>query len=404
MTVLTGFLGAGKTTFVNYLMKEKHGKKIAIIENEFGEVGVDDGLVMQTNEEVVEMMNGCICCTVRDDLVEALKRLHKERRDKFDMIVIETTGLADPAPVAQTFFVHDDIKELYYLDAIVTFVDCKNTPVHLREEKPDKVENEAVEQVAFADVLVLNKTDLVTEEELKTLKKELRAINMNAQMIECQQSRVPIDKVLGIKAFDLEKVLAMDDGFLETDAEHQHDKSVTSVGFVIEGSFIHDKFDAWLQDFLKNKAQDVFRSKGIFSMVDSDEKWVFQAVHMLMSMGRSSEMGADLKPWGPDEKRINKLCFIGRNLDKKKMHDELAKCVFDGKPVEPGQPPKTKLRFKVGQKVRCKNGTWAKGTIVKLWYREPYWETGRFAPYQVELDDGDLIFVPKDTDQLVKKF
>ena len=180
VTILTGYLGSGKTTFVNYLLKEKHGHKFAIIENEFGEVGIDDGLVLQTNEEVIEMMNGCICCTVREDLIVTIKKLVETKRDKFDHIIIETTGLADPAPVAQTFFVNEDISNLCRLDSIITFVDAKFTVQHLDEEKPDGVENEAQEQVAFADVLVLNKTDLVSTEELEDTKKRLKSINVHA--------------------------------------------------------------------------------------------------------------------------------------------------------------------------------------------------------------------------------
>lgn len=404
VTILTGFLGAGKTTFVNYMMKENHGKKIAIIENEFGEVGVDDGLVkMESKEAVIEMMNGCICCTVREDLVEVLKTLLKERRSQFDYVVIETTGLADPAPVAQTFFVHEELSKSFYLDSIVTFVDCKNTPDHLKEQRAEGVENEAVEQVAFADVLVLNKTDLVNEEEMKSLKEELRGINATAKMIETQQSKVPLEAVLEIRAFDLDKTLNMDEEFLKTDAEHKHDKTVSSVGFVIEGSFLPDKFNAWLQKFLQEKAVDVFRSKGIFSIVGSSERHVFQAVHMLMSMGSSSELGHKLPAYEAGEKRLNKLCFIGRNLDRDFLYTELKKCVHDGKPVDPGKPPNKKLRFKVGDTVQCMTGEWSRGKVVKHWYREEYWETGRFAPYQVLLDAGDLIYVPQDANTLVRK-
>jgi len=372
-------------------------------ENEFGEVGIDGGLVMQTNEEVVEMLNGCICCTVREDLVTALQRLAKDRKGQFDYVVIETTGMADPAPVAQTFFVDEALKKLFYLDAIVTWIDCKNTPVHLAEEREEGVENEAVEQVAFADVLVLNKTDLVNDEELAALKKQLKAVNGTAKMIETQQSRVSLDDVLEIRAFDLDKTLAMDDGFLDIDAEHKHDKSVSSVGFVIEGSFDPDKFDKWMNGFLRTKAQDVFRSKGIFSIIGSDEKYVFQAVHMLMDMGSSSKMGINLKPWQEGEKRINKMCFIGRNLDRKELVDGLSACVSDGKPPAPGEPPKVALRFEVGTRVKCMVGSWSNGVIVKQWYREPFWETGRFAPYQVQLDSGDLIYVPQDARALIRK-
>lgn len=403
VTILTGFLGAGKTTF-NHMMKSNHGKKIAIIENEFGEVGVDDGLIKEeSKEQIIEMLNGCICCTVREDLVTVLQKLLKERAGQFDYVVIETTGLADPAPVAQTFFVHDELKDDFYLDSIVTFVDCKNTGVHLREDKEDGAENEAVEQVAFADVLVLNKIDLVNAEELKALKAELRAINATAKMIESTHSKIEMEDVLEIRAFDLDKTVAMDDEFLKMDAEHKHDKSISSVGFVVEGSFMPDKFNAWLQKFLSEKAVDVFRSKGIFSIVGSDERHVFQAVHMIMSFGSSEQVGSKLEDWGKDEKRINKLCFIGRNLDKDFLHKELLKCLSDGKPVDPGTPPKKKLRFNIGDVVECQTGEWLKGKIAKFWYREPYWATGRFAPYQVLLDSGSLIYVPKDSNALIRK-
>ena len=172
VTIITGYLGSGKTTFINYILKEKHDYKFAIIENEFGEVGIDDGLVLQTNEEIVEMMNGCICCTVREDLITTIKKLIETQKNKFNHIIIETTGLADPAPVAQTFFIDDNMSSLCRLDSIVTFIDAKFTAQHLDEEKPEGVENEAHEQVAFADVLVLNKTDLVSNDELEITKKK----------------------------------------------------------------------------------------------------------------------------------------------------------------------------------------------------------------------------------------
>ena len=241
VTILTGYLGSGKTTFVNYLLKENHGHKFAIIENEFGEVGIDDGLVLQTNEEIIEMMNGCICCTVREDLITTIKELINTKKKKFNHIIIETTGLADPAPVAQTFFVDEDMSKLCRLDSIITFIDAKFTGQHLDEEKPEGVENEAHEQVAFADVLVLNKTDLVSKDEIEQIKKKLKGINVHAPIIETQHSRVPIDKVINIKAFDLDKTLQMDDGFLDVDSEHLHDSSISSFGIHIEGEFIIDK-------------------------------------------------------------------------------------------------------------------------------------------------------------------
>jgi G3E family GTPase len=403
VTILTGFLGSGKTTFVNYLLKEKHGYKIAIIENEFGEVGIDDGLVLQTNEEVIEMLNGCICCTVRDDLIVALKRLITQRRHQFDLIVIETTGLADPAPVAQTFFVDEDIQELFKLDAIVTFVDAKHTLEHLREEKPEGVENEAVEQVAFADVLVVNKTDLVTPEELGMLKTELRSINASAKMYECQQSRVSVDSVINIGAFDLQKTIAMDEAFLDTEGEHMHDKSVSSVGIVIEGEFFGEKLNQFLSNLLRTKGADIYRSKGILAIVDDDRKFVFQGVHMLLKMGSSEEFDMQHKNWQPGEKRMNRLCFIGKNLNRAELEEQLKACIFNGQYPEPGPVPTDPLRFNVGEQVLCNVGTWEPSTIVKHWYREALWDTGKYVPYQAQVrSTGSLIYVPRDHPSFIR--
>jgi G3E family GTPase len=404
VTILTGFLGSGKTTFLNYLMKEHHGLRLAIIENEFGEVGIDDGLVLQTKDEVIEMMNGCICCTVREDLIEALMNLYNNRRDQFDAVVIETTGLADPAPVAQSFFVDENIKQHFHLDAIITFVDAKHAVSHLDEEKPDGVENEAVEQVAFADVLVINKIDLVTTTEVENLKSRLRGINATARIIESTQSRLDISKVIGINAFNLEKTLEMDDGFLDTESEHKHDKSVSSVGFVVEGEFIIEKTMEWLSTLLQTKGADIFRSKGIFATVDCDEKFVFQGVHMLLDFGSSSDLGFKLPPWSPGEKRINKFCFIGKNLNKEELSKSLMDCMFNGVYPEPGPKPTLKLRFPVGARVLVNVGDWVPGTVIMHWYRERLWDSARYAPYQVQLDDEDrLVYAPRDTNVFIRK-
>ena len=402
VTILTGYLGSGKTTFVNYLLKEKHGHKFAIIENEFGEVGIDDGLVLQTNEEVIEMMNGCICCTVREDLIVTIKKLVETKRDKFDHIIIETTGLADPAPVAQTFFVNEDISNLCRLDSIITFVDAKFTVQHLDEEKPDGVENEAQEQVAFADVLVLNKTDLVSTEELEDTKKRLKSINVHAPIIEAQYSKVPIDKVINIKAFDLDKTLEMDDGFLNVDAHHHHDNSISSFGIHIEGQFKINELQQWLGKLMMEKGQDLYRSKGILSILGTDDKIVFQAVHMMMNLDSSSNLGMNHQPWQDGEKRMNKFCFIGKNLDKEQMIKDLKECIFDGKVPDPGPVPTEKLTFEVGDVVKCKHDGWINGIVSQTWYREELWETGRYVPYQVLLENGKIMLVPRDSDELIK--
>lgn len=402
VTILTGYLGSGKTTFVNYILKENHGYKFAIIENEFGEVGIDDGLVLQTNQEIVEMMNGCICCTVREDLITTIKNLLKTRKGEFDHILIETTGLADPAPVAQTFFIDEEMSNSCRLDSIVTFIDAKFTSQHLDEEKPEGVENEAHEQVAFADVLILNKTDLVSKDELSDTKKKLKSINIHAPIIETKFSRVPVEKVINIKAFDLDKTLELDENFLDIESEHNHDSSITSFGIHIEGEFKMEELNNWLSNLMMEKGADLYRSKGILAILDSDEKYVFQAVHMIMNISSSSELGMNHEPWEEYEKRINKFCFIGKNLDKEKMISDLKECIFDGKIPEPGQIPNEKLRFIVGDRVDCHLDNWEKGVITDLWYREELWETGRYAPYQVLLDNDDLIWIPRDSESFIK--
>ena len=231
ITVITGFLGSGKTTLLNHILTAEHGKKIAVIENEFGEIGIDDALVKQkfdTEEEIFEMNNGCICCTVRGDLVRILGRLMK-RKDKLDGVIIETTGMADPAPVAQTFFMDPSIEQSCKLDAIITVVDAKHIIQHLDEEKPEGAENEAVEQVVFADVVLLNKTDLVTEDYLLEVEGRIRGLNKTVGITRCQNSEVPIELVCGVGAFSLEEVMKVEPGFLDPDEEHVHDERITSV-------------------------------------------------------------------------------------------------------------------------------------------------------------------------------
>lgn len=403
VTILTGYLGSGKTTFINYLLKENHGYKFAIIENEFGEVGIDDGLVVQTNEEIIEMMNGCICCSVRDDLIKCIKKLIETKSDKFDHIIIETTGLADPSPVAQTFFIDEYISELCRIDSIITFIDAKFTGQHLDEVKPEGIENEAHEQVAFADVLVLNKIDLVSSEELEKIKNKIIGINIHAQIIETTYSKISIDKVINIKAFDLEKTLEMDGSFLDIESDHKHDSSISSFGIHIEGEFMIDELNNWLQKLMIEKGQDLYRSKGIIAILGSDDKYVFQAVHMMMELDCSSNLGMSHKPWKENEKKINKFCFIGKNLNKEKMIEDLNKCIFNGKIPDPGPKPTLKLKYDIGDSVMCKRDDWVRGVVTEHWYREELWETGRYAPYQVLLYDHSLIWVPRDDEKFIRK-
>ena len=318
VTVITGFLGSGKTTLVNRILTEQHGRRIAVIENEFGEVGIDDALVLDAEEEIFEMNNGCICCTVRGDLIRILGALMR-RRDRFDQILIETTGLADPAPVAQTFFVDDEIRDRLRLDAIVTMVDAAHVLEHLDEVKPDDVENEAVEQVAFADRMILNKVDLVDEPKLTAVESRLRSINSAAEIVRSQDAKVDLDRILDVGAFDLQRVLTDDPAFLEQ-TDHQHDQTVTSVGFQIDGDIDVDKLNDWLGELLGYRGVDIFRSKGILALENQSRQYVFQGVHMLFD-------GTEGREWRPDEPRTNRMVFIGRNLDRAELEAGFRGCL-----------------------------------------------------------------------------
>merc|ERR1712087_175623 len=300
--------------------------KIAVIENEFGDVGIDDALLskntkMQADEEIIEMMNGCICCTVRQDLITVLSKLAKRVASgklKLDGIVIETTGLADPAPVAQTFFVDDAVKAFARLDGIVTLIDAKHGEMHLDEEKPEGVENEAVEQVAFADRLLLNKLDLVEESDVERIEKRLREVNKYAPIVRCTKADVGMEQVIDLKAFELARILEMDPEFLE-DAEHEHDASVYSVGWKLPGMLNMERTNTWIANLLRDKGMDIYRMKGILSMAGCDDKYVYQGVHMLFT-------GEVLEPWG-DAPRVNSLIFIGKNLNKEELLASFESCL-----------------------------------------------------------------------------
>jgi G3E family GTPase len=319
VTVLTGFLGAGKTTLLNRILTEQHGLRIAVIENEYGEVGIDDALVLDAEEEIFEMNNGCICCTVRGDLIRILGALMR-RREKFDHILIETTGLADPAPVAQTFFMDDEIASELRLDAIVTLVDAAHVLQHLNEVKPEGVENEAVEQIAFADRIVLNKTDLVDEATIAEVTARIRAINTPVEIIPAHNAEIDLRRILDVGAFDLDRVLVDDPQFL-TETEHQHDVTVTSVGIDLEGEIDGDRLNSWLGGLLRTRGADIFRSKGILAVAGSSQQYVFQGVHMLL-------IGESGREWRDGEVRRNRLVFIGRHLDRDELERGFADCLL----------------------------------------------------------------------------
>jgi G3E family GTPase len=314
VTVLTGYLGAGKTTLLNRILTERHGRKYAVVINEFGELGVDNDLVVDSDEEVFEMNNGCICCTVRGDLIRIVGGLMK-RRDKFDGIIIETTGLANPAPVAQTFFVDEGVRAKTRLDAIVTVVDAKHLPQRLEDS------HEAADQIAFADVIVLNKTDLVTPDELEAVENKIRAINRFATIHRTERAALPIEQVLNQGAFDLKRVLQIAPDFL-TDDEHEHDDEVTSVSFEVEKPIDPEKFNAWIGALLQEQGQDLLRTKGILSYANDDRRFAFQAVHMIAD-------GDFIGPWKAGEPRLSRIVFIGRNLNRPQLRRGFEGCVVE---------------------------------------------------------------------------
>jgi G3E family GTPase len=315
VTVLTGYLGAGKTTLLNRILTEPHGKRYAVIVNEFGEIGIDNELVVGADEEVFEMNNGCICCTVRGDLIRIVGGLMK-RRDKFDGIIIETTGLANPAPVAQTFFVDEGVRAKTRLDAIVTVVDAKHLPARLEDS------HEAADQIAFADVIVLNKTDLVSPEELAAVEEKIRAINRFAMIHRTERAALPIELVLGQGAFDLNRVLERLPDFLNGEDEHEHDDEVTSVSFEVERPIDPEKFNAWIGLLLQDKGPDLLRTKGILAYAGDDRRFAFQAVHMIAD-------GDFIGTWKEGDKRVSRLVFIGRNLSRPLLRRGFESCQVD---------------------------------------------------------------------------
>jgi len=326
-------------------------------------------------------MNGCICCTVRGDLVEMLKKL-ATKVQKFDGVIIETTGLADPAPVAQTFFVDENIEKLYSLDAIVTVVDAKHLVARLDDDKPEGVENEAEEQLAFADRVLLNKVDLVPEEaELAKVEARIKKINPNAPIVRCKHSNVDWRTIIGVGAFDIDRVLEFEPEFLtDLDAEHQHDDRTSSVSVKFDGELMTAALEDWIGELMQTKGADLFRYKGVFAVKGMDSKFIFQGVGMLFSGGFSQIT------WAKDEKRECRFVFIGRNLDKKTLVEGVEACKVTGE-----------LRFKVGDLVFARPDPAAEWTPGHIFLQ---WDEGH--PYVIELEDGEKVYCPLDDDKLVK--
>ncbi|MFZ4787505.1 MAG: CobW family GTP-binding protein [Beijerinckiaceae bacterium] len=302
VTVLTGYLGAGKTTLLNRILTEPHGKKFAVVVNEFGEVGIDNDLVVGADEEVFEMNNGCICCTVRGDLIRIIEGLMR-RKGRFDGIIVETTGLADPAPVAQTFFVDQDVSEKTRLDAVITVVDAKWLGERLKDAP------EARNQIAFADVIILNKIDLVSADELATVEAQIRTINPYATLHKTERSAVNLEAVLGRNAFDLDRILDIEPDFLEPGHHHHHSAEIGSIALTVPGDINPEKFMPWINEFTQTHGPDILRCKGILSFKNEPKRFVFQGVHMILD-------GDLQRDWKPDELRQSKMVFIGRKLDR----------------------------------------------------------------------------------------
>ena len=335
VTVLTGYLGAGKTTLLNRILSEPHGKKYAVIVNEFGEIGIDNDLIVGADEEVFEMNNGCICCTVRGDLVRILDGLMR-RKGKFDAIIVETTGLADPAPVAQTFFMDEAVGAKTKLDAVVTVADAKWLKDRLKDAP------EAKNQIAFADVILINKTDLVSPAELDELEARIRGINPYARLHRTERAKIALDEVLGRNAFDLDRILDIEPAFLTAEEahdhdhdhdhghdhhhahggglKHYHDEDMQSVSIKTDKPLNPDKFFPWVQDLVATEGKDILRCKGILSFKDDPERFVFQGVHMILD-------GDHQRAWGADEKRSSRIVFIGRKLPEEKIRQGFESCI-----------------------------------------------------------------------------
>ncbi|OAF05268.1 cobalamin biosynthesis protein CobW [Bradyrhizobium centrolobii] len=338
VTVLTGYLGAGKTTLLNRILSENHGKKYAVIVNEFGEIGIDNDLIIGADEEVFEMNNGCICCTVRGDLVRIMDGLMK-RKGKFDAIIVETTGLADPAPVAQTFFVDEDVQKNARLDAVVTVADAKWLSDRLKDAP------EAKNQIAFADVIVLNKTDLVTRPELAEVEARIRCINPYAKLHRTERCSVALADVLDRGAFDLDRILDIEPDFLEADdhdhdhdhhhhdghdhhhhhdhghgLKHYHDEEMQSLSLKTDKPLDPNVFMPWLQNLVQMEGQKILRSKGILAFHDDDDRYVFQGVHMMLE-------GNHQRKWKDGEPRESRLIFIGRELPEEAIRKGFESCI-----------------------------------------------------------------------------
>lgn len=343
VTVLTGYLGVGKTTLLNRILSEDHGRKYAVIVNEFGEIGIDNELILNTDEELFEMNNGCICCTVRGDLIRTMHGL-LAKGGNFDAIIVETTGLADPGPVAQTFFVDGFLRSKTELDSVTTVVDAKHVEMRLADSR------EALEQIAFADQIVLNKTDLVSEEELRAIEAHIHRINPMAPIHRAQRANVNLDLILGRGGFNLERITELEPDFLNPEhgeaghvhdehcghdhdhghehaaPDHEHDHGIESISLKTDKPMDRRKIGRWLTELCKVRGPDILRAKGIIDVKDNPRRLVFQAVHMILE-------GDMQREWRPGEPRYSRMVFIGRNLDRAELQNGFEACIAEETPA-----------------------------------------------------------------------
>mmetsp|Transcript_24398 Transcript_24398/g.27230 ORF Transcript_24398/g.27230 Transcript_24398/m.27230 type:complete len:482 (+) Transcript_24398:18-1463(+) len=401
VTILTGFLGSGKTTLLNHILNDQtHGQKFAIIENEFGEVGIDDELILGqgatrencVDEELIEMMNGCICCTVRGDLITALKNLYNTKRGRFDSVIIETTGLADPAPVCQTFFMDEDIQCMYKLDCVVTVVDAVNIMERLNEEKPEGVENESVEQVCFSDKILLNKIDLIDSSSSKALEEiesELRKLNPTASIQRASYGQINPSDILNVQAFDLERVLDFDPEFLGEDQEHMHDDRVGSVAMKLVDDEINiNLLQTWVRRLIVDYGSSLYRYKGVIAVKGMNKKFIFQGVGMSFCGEFDSKF-----TWAADEPRVSKFIFIGKNLPHDFFREGFMKCIS---PKE-GDASRPALRFGIGDIVEANVGVFQRGIVLK------HWDDGNAYLIAVEGPPKMNVWAPIDHDAYIRK-
>lgn len=402
VTIITGFLGSGKSTLLNNILTDTtHGRRFAVIENELGDISIDHHLVKQSinEEQIIEVTNGCICCNIRGDLVETLKKLYSKVK-KFDGILIETTGLADPAPIVQTFFHDKGIMKHFRLDGVVTVVDGKHILERLNEKRTEGTTNEALEHIAFADKVLLNKVDLVPDEKsLIEIEDEVDAINPTVDILRTEHGKIDPMQLIDIGGFDLQRALGMDQFFLKKERKHRKDSAVTNVCCEIEGEVNLEMLQQWIRVLLTSENDEsaehnhdkhnetiLYRYKGIIAVKGMDSKFVFQGVGMMFNGGFAPEHETDGR-WGQDEKRLSQFVFIGRNLD----HDLLRKG-FDACRVT------KELRFKVGDTVEANCGVWKEGKVIQQW------DEGN--AYRIQITSRwkkNEIWAPLDIDEYIRR-